>query len=124
MPPNGKRILWAIDILSPNPALERIMASLLDIWEKATSQRFEPIYLMNPQQLRIPSDYFESRISEVRSYLESKMQERLSKLKIAIVPKPILIHSKNESLRLMAGDLLSYARRTGSDLSRLRADPK
>ncbi len=111
-----KRVLWAFDTFANDFAIQAKMAKLLRAWSKLNHETIEPVYLMNPTQLRVPPDYFSPHSSEMRLSLSKKIKRQLERFDIPEMSDPLLLTSRNSSLRRVARDLLIYARASNVSL--------
>jgi nucleotide-binding universal stress UspA family protein len=109
------RIVWAVDALAEDRALQLKMAKALKTLTQGSSDVVEPVYLLSPDQLRLAPSLFEEESQNLRATAEGRLTALLKKAQWPQLLPPTLLVSVDYSLRMAVQTLLTHAHRTGAD---------
>jgi len=124
MPKNSGKLIWAVDAFADDSALTKKLAAFLKRWVNDTGTLIEPVYVLTPDQLRVPFDLFEAVRSESESDAKQNLGKMASQLSPAQALPPTLLVSSDMSLRRAVRTLVDYARTSGAELIAVGAQSK
>ncbi len=117
------KVIWAVDAFSKDVALFKKMASFLKTWVKESDRVIEPVYVLSPDQVRVPSEIFSSIAVESEAQAKKTLKSTLRDIKLSHA-EPVLLRSNDFSLRTAVKTLLDYARDNGVEFIALGTQSK
>lgn len=113
---NSTKILWAVDPFAEDKELHGNCVKALKAWVKGNEEPIRPVYVMSPDQMRIPAEVFANLRHKAEESGQKKMEALLKSAKIASLEKPTFLASFNYSLQSAVHVLLDYAKSEKADL--------
>lgn len=108
-----KTLLWAVDPFSRHPATAAVAREALFCFSKAMDAAIEPVFVLGPDETRIPETLFAQWRSEYAAHAMEKLGEHTHHPEQ--LPARLLVQ-KGGSMTSKADALVAYARREKSPL--------
>lgn len=117
------KVIWAVDAFSKDLGLFRKMAGFLKAWVKGSDRIIEPVYVLSPDQVRIPSEIFSSLATESEAQAKIAIHHTLQGIKLPH-SEPKFLKSNDFSLRTAVKTLVDYARASDAEFIALGTQSK
>lgn len=114
--PSFKRVIWAIDALVEDEALQNKCARTVAAMVRSPSVIIEPVYILSPDQLKLSSEFYPAEHGNFKLLAQKRLENWMKKIKVAGLSKPTVLVSSDLSLKSAASALLSYAKSVNADL--------
>lgn len=111
-----KRILWAVDALATDKALQDKTVKILRAWAKGSGAVIEPVFILSPDQLYVPPDMLSTLATDLKETAKKNLDAIAKRAKLPGLLAPTLLAADNFSLRNAVDHLVAYARQTGAEL--------
>lgn len=113
MSANFQRLLWAVDVFEETD--HRQILFLLGALARATNAEIIPVYILSPNNSRIPSGAFAECKEAFTALAEKKMGALLSSLDIPTIRRYEILVREGQSTRQDAEDLAEFALLQGAE---------
>lgn len=114
--PKERKILWAMDAFAEDEVLDRKTAHILKAWASASSPSIEPVTVLSPDQLKMPSTFFSDQSEDVVEHVTKELNTRVGKLGVPGLKEPKVLISVDVSLRNAVDKLIHHAKKWGAEL--------
>jgi len=111
-----KKVLWAVDAFAQDKKLQFATFKALAKLTESSEATIEPVCVLSPDQLKVPSQAFEGTGKEYKLEAEARLERWVKELKNPRLGKPTLLFQKKYSINQTASTLLNYARENKVDL--------
>ncbi len=109
------KVLWALDAEMEDKQLIKKCAATIKNWTKNTEAEIEPVCVLSPDQIRVPTEVFANVKAITETSARKKLNALLKGMKLSGLKEPTLLASFNYSLSKAVQTLLDYARTSGAE---------
>jgi len=111
-----QQIVWAVDAAMEDKALFQKTVKALQAWSKDAPVVIEPVYILSPDQVRLPEGMFGEVHDDLQTIQRKNLDKLLSKVKLPGLQPLSVVVSPNYSLRSAVHELILHARETKATL--------
>lgn len=113
---NKTKVLWTIDAFTEDKDLHKICTKAVKAWVKGTDAIVEPVFVMSPDQMKLPPEFFANHKGKVEESAQKNLKALLKSTGIPGLQNPTYLESPSYSLQNAVRTLLDYAKQNGADL--------
>lgn len=110
------RVIWAVDAFSKDTALRKKMAMFLKTWVTGSQAVIEPVYVLSPDQIPVPSELFSSIAEQSEKQARKALVSLIEEANLSGASGPTLLTSNDYSLRTAVKTLVDYARSNNAEM--------
>lgn len=109
------RILWAVDTFEESNELQAHAVELVRGLAKVSGAQVEPVYVLSPDQLRLPGEFEANWTEYYKPLAERWLELKVKKAEIPTLEPAHIIVQPRSSLTASVRSLLAYAKVSGAD---------
>lgn len=113
-----RKIVWAADALTSDPKLRsRLLEGLRALARSSAGKpvEIEPVYVLSPDQLRIPGEISTDSVAHFESLATKELDELVASARLPALRPPRILVQTYPSLRGAVRLLINHAIKTGAD---------